>query len=444
MAIEENAEVGRIVRAVEREGHIDLEAVEGALVTAVLRGGGNVLEKLLQAVGTGRRNAPLHCPRCGAKMNSKGLRKKRIQTLLGCVEFERSLFVCSLCAQTRYPGDEALGIVGTSYSPGVRRQVARLAAKETFFEVSVDMRELARVEISRKDAERVAETVGEKMETWMAKEHQSLRFHEPPPPEIPKTIETLYIELDGTGIPMVPREVEGRKGKQPDDTAKTREAKVGCVFTQTLLGTEGKPIRDPASTTFLSAIETSTTFGWRLYSEAVRRGLFDAKRIVVLGDGAEWVKNIAQTHFGTGQFIIDYYHAYEHIGELCRALFERNPRQYDTYHDHWADYLWEGNIEMIIKEAGDLLPTNPRVKKDARTQIGYFQKNKEHMRYAQYRAQHLFIGSGVVEASCKHLVGARLKQSGMEWTVRGANSILALRSVVLSNRQEAYWEQQAA
>lgn len=428
--------------AVAREGQVDLEAVEQAVKKAVLAAGAGILEQLLRPVGVGRRDTPVLCT-CGTRMNSHGQRGKQVQTLLGWIGFERSLFVCPLCAKSRYPGDEALDIAGTARSPGVRRQAARLGAKETFAEAAADFAQLAGIELCRKEAERIAETEGTRMQAWLEKEHHALRFQAPPENPL-KNIETLYIELDGTGIPMVPEALEGRMGKQPDGSAKTREAKVGCVFTQTFLNEEGKPVRDPASCSFVAAIEPAAAFGWRLYAEAARRGLFFAKRVVVLGDGAQWVKNIAQTHFPNTQFIIDYYHAAEHVGELCRALFERDAKRLEACRESWTDYLWDGQVEVLIREAAALLPNDPNSKKDARTQIAYFEKNKIHMHYAAYRQQHLFIGSGVVEAACKTLVGARLKQSGMEWTIRGANAVLALRSVLLSNRMEQYWEERLA
>ena len=422
---------------------MDLEAVEKGLREAVLAAGAQVLAQLVESVGVGRRSGPVRCP-CGAVMRSCGVRKKRVQTLLGWVPFARSVYRCPRCGLSRCPGDEELDVVGTSRSPGVRRQAARLGAKETFAEVSADMAELAGLDLCRKEAERIAETEGARMEQWMARERLKLRFAEPPPENTPKTTETLYIELDGTGIPMVPGELEGRRGKQPDGSARTREVKVGCVFTQTRTDEEGRPVRDPGSASFTAAIEAAGPFGWRLYAEAVRRGLFQSRRVVVLGDGAEWVKNIAQTHFPCAQFIIDYYHASEHVGELCRALLERNPELAKKRRERWTGYLWEGKVGAIVEEASALLPKDPDARKDARTQIGYFRKNMEYMRYDKYREQGMFIGSGVVEAACRHLVGVRLKQSGMEWTERGANSILALRSVVLSNRMEDYWESRAA
>jgi hypothetical protein len=422
---------------------MDMEAVEKAMRAAALEAGAGVLAQLLAPVGVGRRDGPVRCL-CATAMQSCGVRTKRVQTLLGWVPFARSVYQCPKCGRTRCPGDEELDVVNTSRSPGVRRQAARLGAKETFAEVSADMAELAGLELCRKEAERIAETEGGRMGQWMARERLELRLAEPPQDGAPKTIGTLYIELDGTGIPMVPGELEGRRGKQPDGTAKTREAKVGCVFTQTRTDDEGNPVRDPGSASFVAAIEAAGPFGWRLYAEAARRGLFQAKRVAVLGDGAEWVKNTAQTHFPGAQFIIDYYHASEHVGKLCRALLERNPELAKSRRECWTDYLWEGKVDKLVEEATAMLPKKPGTKKDARTQIGYFRKNREHMRYDKFREQGLFIGSGVVEAACRHLVGVRLKQSGMEWTERGANSILALRSVVLSNRMEDYWENRAA
>lgn len=426
-----------------RSAGIDLEAVEVAIRTAALAAGAHVLEVLLVNVGLGRRDKAVRCT-CGARMRSIGVRKKRVQSLLGNVSFSRSLYRCPNCGKSHCPGDEELGIEHTSRSPGVQRQVARLGSKEAFREVARDMQELAGLRLSRKDAERVSEGVGAQMERWQKHERLALRWAEPPPPEAPKNIETLYIEFDGTGVPMVPHEVAGRKGKQKDGSAKTREAKLGCVFTQTAFDEKGRPMRDPASTTFVGAIENAQIFGERIYAEAVRRGLFEAKRVVCLGDGAEWVKKLASLHFGHAQFIIDFYHASEHVTDLCRALFERNLKRVNRYRERWVDALEQGDVERIIDQARSFLPKDPKAGKDARTQIGYFEKNKEHMRYATFRKERRFIGSGVIEAGCKTVIGQRLKQSGMEWTVRGANDIIALRCTTLSNRAEEFWEQRAA
>lgn len=425
---------------VEREGRVDLEAMEGVVRAAVLAAGGNVLEGLLKPVGVGVRDAPVVCPRCRAAMESKGVCSKQVLTLLGWIRFERSRFVCPKCGCVCFPGDEALGIVNTSRSPGVQRLEAWFGAKETFKEVAEDLRVAAGIDVSVKDAERVAERIGEEVEQWTQCERREQRRNDEAGTTGPP-IDTLYVEFDGTGVPMTRQEVEGRKGKQPDGSAKTREAKLGAVFTQAGVDKEGKPQRDFASTSFVGAIESAEPFGGRIYDEAVRRGLYRAKRVVTLSDGAEWAKNLADTQFPNAVHIIDYYHAAEHVAKLTKFLYERNPRFIDSQLERWKTALYEGNAQSVIDQASALLPKAPEAMKDARKEIAYLDKNKERMRYDRYRAQNLFIGSGVIEAGCKHLVGHRLKQSGMEWTVRGANAIIALRCATLSNRIEDFWEQ---
>jgi len=422
---------------------VDLEALETAVRGAVHAEGAKVLEDLLTAVGVGRRDAAVRC-RCGAVMDSRGVKTKSVLTLLGGIRFARSAYRCPVCGKMRHPGDEELDVVKTRYSPGVRRLVSDFGSDAPFKRVSRQLRAAAALTIGRKDCERIAEGVGENMARWFDDERDRMRWAQPPPPETAKTLATLYIEFDGTGVPMVPHEVAGRKGKQKDGSAKTRETKLGCVFTQTGFDEKGRPVRDPATTSFVGAIEPAESFGWRIYAEAVRRGLFEAERVVILTDGAEWIKNAVQTHFPWATHVIDLYHAREHLIDLCKRLFDRDLRRLNYYKDQWWDDLDQGDIETIVKQAKGFLPKHPNAKKDARRQIAYFEKNKKRMRYAHFLAQGLFVGSGVVEAACRTVIGQRLKQSGMEWTVRGANAVIALRCGIQSNRFEEYWEQRAA
>jgi len=424
-------------------GDYDLEAVELAVRHAALGQASQALGEFMSVVGKPTAGVRVNCPRCRVAMRGTGPRTKRILRMLGEVVYTRARYRCPQCGAVRYPGDEALDLVGTSRSPGLWRQTARLGAKEPFHEVAEDLQELAGIRLSRKDAERMAEGIGADLEARDSRERERTRFQPPPPLEVPKTIETLYIEMDGTGVPMVPWELAGRKGKQADGSVKTREVKLGCVFTQTGIDMKGRPVRDPASTVYTGAIEEAAPFGWRLYALAVQHGLFLARRVAVLGDAAQWIKNLAQTHFPMAQFIIDFYHAKEHGAALAQALFTK-PSDILRHREHWWSLLAEGDIENLLEHARVFLPRDPSANKDAHRQWEYFNKNKQHMRYAEYRAQGLFIGSGVIEAACKNLVGKRLKQSGMEWTVRGTNAIVALRCATLSRRFQDYWDTRAA
>jgi len=360
-------------------------------------------------------------------------------SILGPVAYSRSMFVCPSCGKTRYPGDEELDVMGTTRTPGLRRMIARAGSRSTFKEGREDLNVYAGIEISAKDVERVAEAIGEDMEQRSKREREELCLQDPPL-RTEKTIPILYVCYDGTGVPMTKSEVKGRKGKQPDGSAKTREVKLGCAFTQTRTDAEGFPIRDPDSTSFVGAIEAAEPFGWRIYAEAIRRGLWNAEKVVVIGDGARWIKGLAELHFPEAIQIIDLYHAREHVSDLCKLLFASNEKKVVRNRMRWWTALDEGKVEKIIAEACRELPANPESRKKAEKEIAYLENNKERMRYASFRAQGLFVGSGVVEAGCKSIIGQRLKQSGMEWSVRGANAIIALRCTMKSGRLEDYWE----
>jgi len=240
---------------------------------------------------------------------------------------------------------------------------------------------------------------------------------------------------------MVPRETEGRPGKE--GKAKTREAKLGCVFTQTRVNEKGQPVRDEDSTSYVGAIETAEEFGPRIYAEAVRRGLNQAKRVVVLGDGSPWIWGIADEHFPGAIQIVDLYHAREHLANLSKIVYGPTHSEGKQWLATGYQELDSGKVEDLIGDLRGLKSRDDSVQKEIEKQIHYFQTNAERMRYAEFRRQGLFVGSSVIEAGCKTIVGLRLKQSGMEWTVRGANAIIALRCLALSGRWEQFWENRA-
>lgn len=439
MTIEQDREVQRIVQRVGAARGVDLEAVETALRSAALSAGAKVLVGLLEGIGSGRQGEPTACPSCGKRMVSVGRRAKKLLTVLGEVGYRRTRLECPACRKAIYPGDEVLDIVGTTRSPGLRRMMARAGSKETFKEGRDDLKVYAGLTVSAKDVERVAEGVGAEVQQWSAGEQRRWRTYRPVG-IVAQTIEALYIEMDGTGVPMVAEERAGRRGKQADGSARTREAKLGCIFTQTITDRHGRPVRDPASTSFVGAIESAEEFGWRLYAESVRRGLYQAKKVILLGDAAEWINSLHAMHWPAARRIVDLYHGREHVAELCKRLFAGQDKQITAQRIRWWADLDHGRVEKIVTEARRRLPVRGQTAEEAAKQIAFLDKNKQFMRYADFRRQGLFVGSGVIEAGCGSVIGLRLKQSGMEWSVRGANSIIALRCLMASGRLEDYWE----
>ncbi len=430
--------LGKVAAAKEA----DLEAWETALRAAVLSAGGRLLEGLLQGVGSGKEACGIFCS-CGIRMESRGLREKELLTILGPVRFRRSMFQCPACHATRYPGDEALDLVNTTRSPGVRRMMARAGSRTTFKEGREDLKVYAGLEVSAKDVERVAEGVGQAMEVWARREREKIFRDRECGGSRPKKLPVLYVSYDGTGVPMIEEELRGRAGKQADGSARTREAKLGCVFSQTTTDAKGFPVRDPDSTSYVGAIETSEDFGWRIYAEAERRGLSEAQRVIILADGAKWNKSVAEMHFPEARFILDLYHARQHVSELCKALFPGDEKSIVRQRVRWWTDLDAGKVEKILRQAKELLPQEGEGRKKAEMEMHFLEQNKESMRYDAFRGEGLFVGSGVVEAGCKTLIGQRLKQAGMEWSLRGANAIISLRCMIKSGRFEEYWESRA-
>jgi hypothetical protein len=306
------------------------------------------------------------------------------------------------------------------------------------------MQVLAGLEVTAKSVERTAEAIGTDI---AQREQDEIRkiMQLDLPIIVGDPIPILYVQMDGTGVPVVKKETEDRKGKTDGQPAHTREAKLGCVFTQTTWDQEGYAIRDPDSTTYTGAIETAENFGKRLYREAWNRGWSRAAKKAVIADGAEWVWNQADLHFPGAVQIVDLYHARQHLWELVRILHPNDPGHQQAWmRVHQKRLLDQGKIEKLVVSLRSIAPTSPEVLEKIRLEADYFERNAERMRYPKFRRQHLFVGSGVIEAGCKTVIGSRLKQSGMFWTVRGANAILALRCCQLNGRFEDYWENRRA
>lgn len=375
---------------------------------------------------------------CGAEAHYHDQRRRQLLTVLGPVEFERAYYVCPHCHQGQSPRDRELDVEGTHYSPGVRRMMAVMGSEASFQHSREQLELLAGIEVPAKAVERHAEAIGvdiQAREEVAIQQAKQLELPEVCAPAVP----LLYIEMDGTGIPVVKAETEGRAGKVEGQPAHTREVKLGCVFTQTTTDTKGRPVRDENSTSYVGAIESAEQFGLRLYTEAWRRGWSRAQKKVVLGDGAVWIWNLADQHFPGAIQIVDLYHARQHLWELSAKLFAGDDKARKRWLARCLDRLENGKIEALVKILGELQPGSEELAKSVRNEAEYFERNAERMRYPTFRAQGLFVGSGVIEAGCKTVIGARLKCSGMFWTVRGANAIIALRCCLLNRRFEDYW-----
>ena len=411
--------------------------------SAMHQAGATALTKLLEfaAPATGQRSIPCSC---GHSAHYRERRTKPVLSVVGKIEVLRPYYLCPHCHAGQFPADVELDIENTEFSPGVRRMQAVVGQESPFDHGRQQMKLLADLEVTTKAVERTAEAIGENIAAGEQQEIQRA-VQLDLPIVVGEPVPILYVQMDGTGVPVVKKETVGRKGKTEGQPAHTREVKLGCVFTQTTWDQEGYPIRDPDSTTYTGAIETAEEFGKRIYVEAWKRGWSRAQKRVVMGDGAEWIWNLAAQHFPGALQIVDLYHARQHLWDLARKLHPNQPVTQTAWMKvHQKRWLDKGKIEKLVCALRSILSTNAEVLEQIRSEAAYFETNAARMRYPDFRRQHLFVGSGVIEAGCKTVIGSRLKRSGMFWTVRGANAIIALRCCHLNDRFEDYWEARQA
>jgi hypothetical protein len=428
-----------VLQGRHKTGRLDLEAVEMVVRSAMHRAGAAMMNRLLQFEAPPAEQRTMACT-CGHPARYQELRSKPVLTAVGKVEVSRPYYLCPHCHRGQFPVDVELDIENTEFSPGVRRMQALVGQDAPFDHGREQIKVLAGLEVTTKAVERNAEAIGSDI---VCREQQEMQrvVQLDLPIVVGEPIPILYVQMDGTGVPVVKKETEGRKGKTDGQPAHTREAKLGCVFTQTAWDEQGYPIRDPDSTTYTGAIETAEEFGKRLYLEAWKRGWSRAEKKVVMGDGAEWIWNLAEQHFPGAIQIVDLYHARQHLWELARKLYPNDQvGQKAWIKIHQKRLLDKGKIAKLVAAIRSIHSTYPELAEKVRTEADYFETNAERMRYPAFRRQHLFVGSGVIEAGCKTVIGSRLKRSGMFWTVRGANAILALRCCHLNGQFEDYWE----
>jgi hypothetical protein len=301
--------------------------------------------------------------------------------------------------------DHALGLIG-GFTPGAAQILSRTAAQLPYEESSQQVRELAGLSVDASQIQRLVGLLSAAAQTQI----QQL------PEPAPVASEQFYISVDGTGGPMVRGELEGRRGRQPDGQAKTREVKLAALFTQSTLDAEGCPVRDPDSTTYLASFDSSDQFGLAVrdpdsttylasfdssdqFGLAVRqaahqRALAQAREVIYLGDGAAWVWEVARTCFPQAVQILDYYHASEHVVALAKAC-HADPGCAQNWGIRWQSLIYDSQLETLLEEAAAVC--EPANSEERQRELDYLQRNQARMDYLRYRQAGWFIRSGVVD-----------------------------------------------
>jgi len=339
-----------------------------------------------------------------------------------------------------FPLDEAHGIVD-GMTPAMQERMQRSAIiAGSFAEGATVLRSFTGVDMSTATFRRKALSAGERAIT--AQEFPLTRLLIPFLPAwliacTTAVTPTLYIMLDGTGVPCVSKDTDGVKGKGVDGKAGTREMKVGIVGTYRRLNNKGQPVRDPKCESHIVSMKKAAEFGTLLRRLALSRGYGKDFRVQIVGDGAEWIANIVRTAFPDKDVIFtnDFYHACEYLHEAITLVendAEKISKIYKTAKTILRNYGGNSLMKHMRKRYADFNDDH-----EVWSKLKYIDDRCENMKYGEYKKDGLFIGSGLIESACRTDVARRCKQSGMHWRYKNAAALCALVARFRSNLEAA-------
>jgi hypothetical protein len=398
--------------------------LEQAMRAALAAAGARLLEAALAGGDDGYAGPHAKCG-AGHQAGYAGSRPETVSTVPGPVQVMRAWYHCAECRYGFAPRDEQLGVAGTVLSPGLAEMIARAGAEVPFGKAAALVQDLAGITVNARTVERSAEAA--------LLRARALR---PLPPAKPVP-DMLYVEVDGTGVPVRASETEGRPGKSEDGRAGTREIKLARLFTVSAPDDDGSPVMDPGSSSYVATFDGKDALANLVEAGYLRRGGEHFRQVVAIGDGAAWIWTMAEALYPHATHITGIYHAREHLTDLAAHLAFITPSPTRWLEDRSAE-LDAGNIDAIITASRQYPLTGVKAE-ELDKKLGYFGRNAHRMRYQHFRGLGMFTGSGAIEGGIKAIVVQRAKQSGMHWTTEGAASIIALRTQHASSRWDELW-----
>jgi len=394
-----------------RDVDVWLREQGGALLRAIV---GEALPARAEALGsTG------HCA-CGGPFQFRQRRPFRVHTVLPGRDADvRALYAQgAACHRGHWPVVHEVGVDAEGFTVGLQELAALAAVLEPDEPASDDLlRRFAGVTVSGAKLQALVQQEGARADALL-----QAPPGEPTPsgaaPDGP-----IDVAIDG-GLIFVDK--------------RWQEAKLGCVFgAESRVDDERRPVL--VARQVVAVRGTPDELAARLWPRALAVGA-DARCVVVLGDGAPWIWNLAEVVFPRRVEILDWYHADEHVSAAARTLSGEGTPKAADWRQVPLDRLWADGIDQVI-DALRFLGTHQRAagKRQAVADLArYLTTNRERMRYATFRAQGYHIGSGAVESAVSYVVQQRMKRVGMRWRAAGADAMLALRSIY---RSPGAWDQ---
>ena len=457
-------ELLKLIEHVETIPEGDLQTLEQSVLRACLALGRTMMEQLLTHTAQEAERPSRREGECGHQQRLVGIRPRQIHTLMGKVTIGRAYYQCLVekedpnvtCSHGYAPWDSVWEQIAGRTSPGVQKLLGKLVSRLTLSEAVDTFTSILPLPMSERQALHLIQPIGEALRAQeeaqvavlfeQAAHTESLATEQGSVPG--PSIRRLYIETDGVMARMRRGSVDMEEAEARRTGDVYREIKVGAVF-EGIPGRErselapGVFLDEPGPITYVAHRLTVEEFGRFLYALAHRCGVDRVREVVILGDGARWIRHVVEDHFPDAVQIVDIYHAREHLWNVANAVHGSATPQGAAWARQADDLLSHGKIEELVQLI-EKLPAISALPGASRSipaiEAEYFLSNAQRMRYPLFRAKGMHIGSGVAEAACKTVVSTRAKKSGMRWTPDGLDAVLALRTSVLNQSYDSFWQ----
>ena len=415
-------------------GALDLEAAE-QLALALSRSLAQAMLHTALTRSTGRatyRGTTLPCPQCAGKARFLGYRSRWLRTLCGDQRVRRAYYHCATCQHGYHPWDAEAGLNERSFSPAVKALAVECCARLPHREVAELLGRVAGLSLEESSQQEIVGEVGTRLRAAEAAAIERCfdpRETDAPVADAPVAGARLYV-----GIDAAKAHIDGS----------WHDVKCAVLYPGEPPPPGGPPGgRDPirpwdraGPKRYVARQEEVAAFGPRTYVAALAAGLEHAREVVVLGDGADWIWNLAAEHFHGATEILDYYHAAAYLWKLVPVLYGEDSPQGQRWAEERCRDLQAHGPQALLRALRRRKPRSEAAREALRLALGYFGTHRRRMDYPGFRKRGLMIGSGPVEAACKVLVGQRLKGAGMRWSAPGADCMLASRAAVLNRDYE--------
>jgi hypothetical protein len=375
----------------------------------------------------------LLCPQCKHNCKFKGYREKNFISVCGDMRLRRAYYHCPGCGEGRVPWDETLRFTKRGLTPGAEESLALAGCHESFDPAAAKLlRRLAGIRVSGSTTRRTTEDAGARLQAALEQKVVFGKRKTWPWQEDAAGRTCAYVSLDHTGIRQ-----QGPGGVR----AEGKMAAVGMIYNPTC-----KETGEPLTARYVAGFESLDALGLKLRREAALVGWDEADQQVAISDGGAGLEEFFRKNFPRATVILDFWHASEHLGNLAEALHPHHEAERIKLKERWAHKLkYEGGRALLDElERLDLTSVGKAARETHRVETQYLRNNLHRTDYPRYVANGWQIGSGPIEAACKHVIGARLKGSGRRWSKPGSDQVSHLRALLLSESDawETFWRPQ--